>query len=200
MENGTIRYSGPATTLYDYAREFLVECPKCGHLAVVMTNRTRDTSQDKLTCSHCTYSEKADDRIRYTATVKWACDHCNESLDTTIPNNKEKVEELTVSCPHCGTSRTFKPKNESYRLFYKNSGVGDPVFNLPLWFQADIKGNTFWAFNREHLTEIGKYVSAKLRERQSPAYKTMVEKLPQFIKAAKNRAVILKAIEKLMRK
>ncbi|RRB07667.1 hypothetical protein EHT25_07805 [Larkinella rosea] len=169
-------------------------------MAVVTTNRSRDTSQDQVSCSHCNHTEKADDRIRYTATVKWACDHCNESLGFTIPNNKEKVEELTVSCPHCGTATTLKPKNESSRLFYKNSGPGDPVFNLPLWFQTDIKGNLFWAFNREHLIEIRNYVTAKLRERQTTTHTTMVEKLPQFIKAAKNREVILKAIEKLMRK
>ncbi|GAB3919698.1 hypothetical protein [Larkinella terrae] len=200
MENETIRYAGPATTLYAYANEFLVECPKCQHLAVVTTNRSRETSQDKLTCFHCNHSEKADDRIRYTATVKWACDHCNESLDFTIPNNKEKVEELIVSCPHCGTSQTVKPKNDSYRLRYKNSGIGDPVFNLPLWFQTEIKGDFFWAFNRDHLIEIRNYVSAKLRERQTPKYTTMVEKLPHFIKSAKNRDAILKAIEKLLRK
>ncbi|MGB4775795.1 MAG: hypothetical protein WBP45_11525, partial [Daejeonella sp.] len=78
----------------------------------------------------------------------------------------------------------------------------DPVFKLPLWLQAEIKGHLFWAYNRQHLNEIKNYVGSKLRERLIKDYKytTMVEKLPNFIKDAKNREAIIKLIEKLERK
>jgi hypothetical protein len=83
-------------------------------------------------------------------------------------------------------------------LSYRSSGAAsDPLFNLPLWLQTEIRGNLFWAYNRRHLQDIKTYVQAKLRERQSDGYTTMVERLPQFIKSAKNRDAILKAIDQL---
>lgn len=196
MDNDSSRYSGPATVLYYYMKEFLVECPKCKNLAVVTKNQSSYT----LACQNCNHLEKADELVRYNATVKRFCDNCGQSIDMTITNNKEKVEELTISCTHCGIERTYKPRNDAYRLTYKNAGVCDPIFNLPLWFRTDIKEETFWAYNREHLNEIRNYVSAKLRERQTTTHTTMVEKLPNFIKVAKNRNRILKAIDKLAKK
>ncbi|MEP6738507.1 MAG: hypothetical protein ABJA70_23475 [Chryseolinea sp.] len=95
-------------------------------------------------------------------------------------------------------TRTYKPKNEKYRTMYPETGQAtDPIFNLPLWLQADVRGNLFWAYNFEHLHEIKDYVSSKLRERQSASFTTMVEKLPHFIKDAKNREAMIKAIERL---
>jgi DNA-directed RNA polymerase subunit RPC12/RpoP len=181
-------------------KEFLVECPKCKSLATVTTNKSDDTSNDKLVCNNCNHIEKADELKRYIAIINRACDNCGQKIEITISNNKEKVEEFTIPCPHCGIVRTYKPRNEAYKLIYKHSGICDPIFNLPLWFQADIKGDTFWAYNREHLREIRNYVAAKLRERQTTTHMTMVERLPNFIKVAKNRDTILKVIDKLINK
>lgn len=147
------------------------------------------------------FSEAASDLIRYKLIVKRHCDNCGKAFTINIPNQKEKTDTLTVPCPHCGITRTFTPRNEAYQLVYKNKGkASDPIFRLPLWFQSQVKGNVFWAFNREHLTEIKNYVASKLRERQITGYTTMVEKLPNFIKDAKNRAAILKTIKRLEQK
>jgi endogenous inhibitor of DNA gyrase (YacG/DUF329 family) len=200
MEEKNLRYSGSAKVRYSFMNEFLVECPKCRSLAVVTTNQTFDTSNDKLVCSSCSHIEKADDRIRHEAIVKRSCDNCGKAIDITLPNNKEKVEELTTPCPHCGIVRTYKPKNDQYRLKYDGNGACDPIFNLPLWFQTNIKGELFWAYNRAHLNEIRDYVAAKLRERQTSTYTTMVERLPNFTKAAKNREVIIRAIDRMMKR
>ncbi|AYQ33592.1 hypothetical protein DTQ70_16135 [Runella sp. SP2] len=200
MDDIILRYSGPATVRRSYMNEFLVHCPKCGHLATVTTSQSYDTSKDKLICQTCNHVEKRNDHTRYKAVVKRNCDNCGQSIDVTIPNNKEKVEELTLPCANCGQVRTYKPRNDAYRLIYNSIGACDPIFHLPLWFQIDIKGDTFWAYNRLHLVEIRSYVTAKLRERQTTTHTTMVECLPNFIKAAKNRMIIIKAIDKLLKK
>ncbi|MEO6282282.1 MAG: hypothetical protein ABIN80_01110 [Dyadobacter sp.] len=200
MEDKNLRYSGSAKVRYSFMNEFLVECPKCGAMATVTTNQALDTSHDKLVCKSCNHIEKANDRIRYEAIVKRACENCGKAIDTTLPNNKEKVEKLTIPCPHCGIVRTYKPKNDQYQLKYDGKGACDPVFNLPLWFQTDIKGEIFWAYNRAHLNEIRDYVSAKLRERQTNTHTTMVERLPNFIKMAKNREVIVRAIDRVVKR
>lgn len=198
MESEVDRYVGPATTRYAYAKEFWVECPKCAKAARVIKNDLAGIGDDRLMCHHCSHFETADKRLRYTATVNRACGSCGEPIAVSIPNNKEKVTELKYSCPHCGVPEIYSPNNVSYRLKYSMERLADPVFGLPLWFQENVKGDRLWASNKEHLLEIRNYVTAKLRERQTMRITTMVEKLPQFIKAAKNREAVLKAIERML--
>ncbi|HQX45015.1 MAG TPA: hypothetical protein PK209_10700, partial [Saprospiraceae bacterium] len=90
---------------------------------------------------------------------------------------------------------------ESYQLKYHPSGTIDPAFGLPLWYSGIVKGELIWAYNQKHLTEIENYVRATLRERTTDRFKmTMVEKLPDFIKSAKNREEVLKTLEKMQSK
>jgi DNA-directed RNA polymerase subunit RPC12/RpoP len=181
--------------------EFLVECPKCMLPAEVTSEYPFYLDNGKLTCRNCMHSEKAIDLKRYNAIIKRHCDECGNEFETTIPNQKVPVDEVKIPCPHCGTTRIYKPRNEEYRIGYITNGKAvDPIFSLPLWFQADIRGDLFWAYNREHLNEIKAYVSSKLRERQSSTHTTMVERLPGFIKDSKNREIIVKVIERLERK
>ncbi len=155
----------------------------------------------KLKCFHCMFSQSVDEMVRYNLVVKRNCDNCGKSIEILVPNQKEKSTSITTPCPHCGMTRTFEPRNEEYRLVYSEQGKAtDPVFHLPLWFQMEVKGELFWAFNREHLLEIKNYVNSKLRERQTSTHTTMVERLPTFIKEAKNREAIIKTIDKLERK
>ena len=198
MGNEHHRYSGLATIRQSYLREISVECPKCSKEAFVTFDDSWFLNNGKVKCFHCMFCQKVEDLIRYNLVVKRNCDNCGKPLEIFIPNQKEKANNITASCPNCGVIRTFEPRNEAYRLIYVEQGKAtDPVFRLPLWFQTEIRGNLFWAFNREHLMEIKNYVSSKLRERQTTTHTTMVEKLPTFIKEAKNRDVIVRAIEKL---
>jgi endogenous inhibitor of DNA gyrase (YacG/DUF329 family) len=200
MENESHRYSGPPSIRQSYMREFSVECPKCAKEAFVTVDNPWFLSNGVLKCFHCMFSQKAEDLIRYNLIVKRNCDNCGKRVDTMIPDQKEKTNTITISCPYCGVTRIHEPRNEAYKLLYKRGDkTGDPIFGLPLWFQTGIKDNLFWAFNREHLMEIKAYVKARLRERQTTTYTTMVEKLPNFIKDSKNRDAILKAIAKLER-
>lgn len=165
MTDKNSRYSGPPTVRQSYMDEFIVECPQCGKEASVKVDRPRWLDSGKLVCNNCMYSETGDNLIRYKSIVKRNCDNCGKTFETTLPNKKEKVDEMTIACPHCGTTRNYKPKHEEYRIGYDNKGqASDPIFNLPLWFQADVRGNLFWAYNRDHLSEIKAYVTSKLRE------------------------------------
>jgi hypothetical protein len=199
MTDSTKRYSGPGTIIYSYMNEFMVECPKCKKDAMVSSADPYNFKTGKLVCSNCNHIEHTDNLIRFKAVVIMNCQDCGKHMEISTSNNKEKILELKVSCSHCGIVISVKPRNEEYIQKYKNdTSIVDPVFNLPLWLQTEIRGNVFWAFNRTHLNEIKNYVSSKLRERQTTTHTTMVEKLPNFIKDAKNRVTILKAIEKLL--
>lgn len=73
----------------------------------------------------------------------------------------------------------------------------DPYFGLPLWLQARCAGGRLlWAYGRRHLDLLEHYVAARLRERDRPpgTQSSLAERLPTWIKAARNRQEILKAI------
>ena len=201
MADDGLRYSGSPTVLQSYMTEFVVECPKCEREALVTVSNPYSQANGKLACRNCMHAENAADLVRYKSIVKRHCDNCGKEFEKIIPNQKEKVDEITIPCPHCGIMRTYKPKNEEYKIVYQSKGkASDPIFNLSLWFQADVRGDLFWAYNRNHLNEIKSYVISKLRERRTTTHTTMVERLPNFIKDSKNREILVKVIERLERK
>lgn len=202
MNDKIRRYTGKALVKELYKDEFLVVCPRCGDQAKITTGTGMYKDTGKIICSACNFMQESDELIRYNTIVKRNCDNCGKNIDVTIPNCKEKSDSITVACKHCNNVRTYTPRYEEYRLFYKSTGtdIKDSVFNLPLWLQTEVKGEILWAYNRKHLSDIRDYVAAKLREREVDNYTTMVEKLPSFIKSAKNRAAILKAINKMMKR
>jgi len=73
----------------------------------------------------------------------------------------------------------------------------DWYFRLPLWLQISCCGETLWAYNQKHLEMLENYVAAKLRERTVRGRNSFLSKLPKWLKSAKNRDEILKAIAKL---
>lgn len=89
-----------------------------------------------------------------------------------------------------------------HRDFWKGNQIVtgtsvDWYFRLPLWLQISCCGETLWAYNLSHLEMLEDYVSAKLRERTKKGRSSFLSKLPNWLKSAKNRDEILKAIGKL---
>ncbi len=186
-------------TDYNYAKDYSVECPDCKKEAfVLLNNESKDTI---IQCNHCLYKRNYNDFILYKAWVKLNCPNCGKGIHTEQGGFKEKPVKLNVNCPECGFSLQTKPRTEKYNILHKKQGMKhDPLLGFPLWFQDEIKGNLFWAYNRKHLDEILNYVSSELRERQTNWGMTMVERLPGFIKEAGNRELIVKIIARLLKK
>ena len=183
---------------YAFSDKVLVVCPKCHQRAEVTYDNK--TGNKALHCFHCHHSEKGDD-VHYENTVKRHCDNCGEQILVKIAS-KNKMESLTIKCQNCGQSRDYKPNSLAIRTIFRDSGdATDPHYDHPLWLQGNIKGNLFWAYNDEHLDYLKQYITAKIRERAVGAtFMTMIARLPNFIKSAKNRPTLLKLIEKLEKK
>lgn len=197
-ETGNHRYEGEAKRVYDFMNEFAVHCPKCNDEAKITVPHFFKYTDAELKCKHCFFSEKASSRERFKATSKARCIECRELLIININERKEIPPFINVVCRHCNTLNKVKEHWESYILKYNENGIIDPAFGLPLWYQEEVKDEILWAFNKSHLLEIKNYVAAELRERITDRFKmTMVEKLPNFIKSAKNRNDVLKTIEKM---
>jgi hypothetical protein len=201
MPNNQKRYQGEPKRSYDFMDEFVVACPKCEGRGHVKLPHFLEYKKAVFACSSCFFSEKASDRIRYSTSTKGRCASCLEPLSSTVEGRKKIPAYINVVCAACLTVNRVKENWEAYVLPYNKNGLNDPVFGLRLWYQIEVKEELLWAYNERHLAEIKAYVASALRERTTTRYKmTMVEKLPEFIKLAKNREEILKAIEKMLDK
>ena len=135
-------------------------------------------------------------------------------------------EEFLVVCPKCDSmARVFPVEIGSEKLSARiraprklvcfncthrgewrggQMAIGaarDWYFGLPLWLKIECcGGNTLWAYSARHLDFIENYVAARLRERRPHVNKSMASRLPQWIKSAKNRDEILRAIARLKEK
>jgi hypothetical protein len=131
-----------------------------------------------------------------------ACPKCQSCarVSTIELEDVDLFSPRRLSCFHCGYSRKWNQKLINFQWYAKPTVDG--FFGEPLWLQVSCGNEVLWAFNLEHLELIENYVSAKLRERRkSEDYgwqnKSLVSRLPKWISAAKNRDVVLKAIQKL---
>ena len=106
-----------------------------------------------------------------------------------------------LTCLSCGYASSWA-KREISRGWRE---ARDDYFELPLWLQTACCGETLWAYDIDHLEFIERFVRAELRERAKDAERgwmnaSLASRLPQWLKAAKNRAQILRAIKELRRR
>ncbi|MEV0908282.1 hypothetical protein [Streptomyces hokutonensis] len=81
-----------------------------------------------------------------------------------------------------------------------NKGPADRPWPA-LWLRTGTRHGELWAYNVQHLDLIRRFVAADLRER-APWYDhgrkmTLVARLPVWMKSAKNRAEVLRAVDRL---
>jgi hypothetical protein len=92
-------------------------------------------------------------------------------------------------CAHCGLNK------ESTQTGVRVGAPVDWYFHQPLWLQAPCCGQVLWAYNLDHLSYLERYVRAELR--YSRPQRALPNALPAWIKAAKNRADVLRCIARL---
>ena len=136
------------------------------------------------------------------------CPKCNQQALVQTGNfhqSKFTVDEVRVSCIHCGYSQVLhniqKRKDEKQKrgqVLIFGAPV-DPFFHLPVWLKMEVFGETLWAYNADHLDFLEAHVGAKLRERNGFTHqvKSIGARLPRWMTSAKHREEILKAIDKL---
>ncbi len=102
-------------------------------------------------------------------------------------------------CRACGLSRDAV--GGGFRLYRGRGEAIDPYFELPLWLQAETRHGWLWSYNPEHLELLRQFVQAPLRERApwdaQVKKMTVVARLPTWIKSAKNRGEVLRAIDRI---
>ena len=194
------KYIGSLRPKRAFMKEYIVVCPKCQKDAQVTAEWSGFRSQGELRCRNCYYKTTSIDHIRFAGRVDKYCYECGGKICIELPVTKHRKSKIIINCNDCGLAQEAKPKYKELSFDFYEYGRFDLVFGHELWLQVPVRNKIIYAYNYYHLQEIRRYVSANLRERQTLEHTTMVEKLPKFIVSAKNRKIILKAIDRLYEK
>jgi len=122
------------------------------------------------------------------------CPSCGQKARASVDYEKEKARLL---CPSCGYNKEMDTESTVLGMKAHWQMAAHQYFNVALWLQQPFKNEVFWAYNEEHLAYLESYIGATLREHKDRSHFTLLEKLPKFYHEAKNRAALLKLIEKL---
>jgi len=121
------------------------------------------------------------------------CPRCEQQALVRSNGVPWRVTRATLTCSSCGHSDAWPGR----AVQPGRSPTCDPYFGCALWFIGDIKGDVFWAYNREHLAFIRSYVAATLRIREPNQNRSLASRLPAFLLAKKNRTAVLKEIDRI---
>ncbi len=135
--------------------------------------------------------------------------HCPSCNKKTVLSNKRLswFLEGRIACSDCGFCKDFD-ENSSY-LLSANEGIvieSKTVLSNPkglkllLWYSANFKGNSFWAYNEIHLQFLYDFISAKQRARSQMDLRnrSIGSRLPKWMTSAVNREDVRKIIEKML--
>jgi hypothetical protein len=130
--------------------------------------------------------------------------------ETRLP---EYGDEVLAVCPSCGGCVRVLARGAARRaacgrcawwreVTPATTWWGDPVdpyLRLPLWLRTEVGDEVLWAYNERHLAALESYVAASLRERTRETGRpmSMLDKLPSWLKAAKNRDAVLAGLGRL---
>lgn len=130
------------------------------------------------------------------------CPNCNKCANVTPifkdtiaeENWINKIESAKLTCLNCGYSKTKD------KIKILNIGDCDFYFQLPLWLEESCKKDKIWAYNYRHLNFLEDYIKSDIKEQNNNYNKSIISRLPKWIKKASNKEDILKVIQKLKEK
>ncbi len=150
----------------DFTEKIDVVCPKCGRKATVV--------------GASVYASVAE----YEERVRFSCVACGYAIKY---GNTPKFTAFINS----------KGKPVRGRMLLLNTAC-DPFFGFSLWYIIETPYGILWAYNLAHLTVIEAYIADRKRERKGllPKNSSLASRLPQWVKAAKHRELLLKLIQR----
>lgn len=184
------RFHDEGTYLFELGGSVDVRCPSCGGHAVARA-RT-DDHPARVTCTSCSFT--ADEAGGWLGPerglARKRCGRCQQLVEREAPGLRHPhLVPLTCDCGY-----RFEADVSWLRT---PTAPHDPMFGLDLWLAAPFRGHVLWAYNAEHLTLLRSYVAADLRDRVPNRNASIVSRLPQWIKDAKNRDELLQVIARL---
>jgi hypothetical protein len=199
--NITERFVDTGKPLMAFADEVLVTCTCCGSPGVVHATWSPYKWSAHFECAKCRL-HLSSEMGHWVGTVRLSgrqpCGYCGHkwltpSTEYTTPP-ADTPTHIGAQCPECGRQTLVKA---SLARALPEDRCCDPHFGLPLRLATNTRHGTVWAYNQRHLNELSGYVTAKLRVRQNAGNRAMFSRLPKWMKLAKHREEIAKALCKL---
>ncbi|MEU3189110.1 hypothetical protein ABZ686_00360 [Streptomyces sp. NPDC006992] len=142
----------------------------------------------------------------FISSITVRCPNCEKAARVVpAPEDSEPIGRMLfrpqrLICGSCGLSRVWSGRHATLSHGTAQPAT-DPYFGVPLWLQIETRHGWLWAYNLEHLDLIHRFVQASLRER-APWYDTgqtmtLVARLPVWIKRAKNRDEVVRAVSRI---
>ena len=201
------RFNDLPYSTFSIFSKMVVVCPECGKAGTVCYNKERKRAV--FQCGFCYRKEEMVPGEKSGMEVTAQCTSTGKYIRILMPAEKIHGQKVRFHCPYCkefvigNVEDMNKPR---FVVFEEIRNASDPYFHYSFYFKASFRGKTIWALNRQHLQYLIDYLSADIRTVQPDfyeTYKTMRSQsdvLPTFMKTAKNREGIVKALKKLVEK
>lgn len=187
--------------LLSFADEIWVVCPNCHLPGIVSGDAGYSEWHGKFSCTHCSLildTKKGGWHGPVILYGRRPCCHCGHKwvgvrlrypkYDKSVPVDQDGI------CPACNKVLSVACE---WRTDRHADNAIDPFFGLPLYLRSDCKQGEIWAFNLNHIKNYRDFISADLRERQGTPKWSWITRLPSWIKSAKNRKHVLKALDRM---
>ncbi|GAA2709728.1 hypothetical protein [Actinoplanes palleronii] len=140
----------------------------------------------------------------FTAEILVRCPACEGLATVTKAPDSDNGRTRRLTCTGCGHNTSWTaptlPGGNGWSMPGAR-GPYDPYFHRPVWLRAGCGGgHSLWAYNVAHLDLLDRFIGAELRERgqwASCGEWTLIEALPLWMKAAKNRDELVRTIQRL---
>lgn len=180
--------------LHAFTDRIDVHCPKCKSSGVIHSE-ARQRESASFSCGACGF------HVRqglawfrpWEASYEGRCESCRSRLRADEKGSAGKIpKQRFLHCKLCETNVVG-----SLVYWQGERGTCDPYFGMDLFLVRDFGRETLWAYNRDHLRFLKSFVHADQRQRTANHNSSLVSRLPRWMKLAKNRDALLRAIEGL---
>lgn len=196
-------FDKPYYPLHYFGYEIYVKCPKCNSCAKITTlkegyfnQREQSAKLNCKKCGHLSDSQKEWEGfyIGYAGQdyKGRSCGFCGSEFNYETEPTKKPFESELIKCNICKNEKEY-PIN--WYRYYSEKPI-DPYFGLDLYYTKEIKGETLWIYNKEHIQYLRDYLSSNIRKREYVGLYAMVSRLPDFITRAKNKTAITNQLNK----
>jgi hypothetical protein len=198
---------------YDFARlDHWVLCPDCG--AVGLSHR-------RVCGCHVFYYRQCGKSLNghyqrqhrlinysrqvfryYASSSRFRCYHCGGKWlrgSHYLPNVGHTPKEFHATCPLCGHHSVHHALDAQHYVYaHYDSHLGMNDYGLELALRTPTRFGVLYVYNPTHLRALKDFIVADLRERTKDVGNgSYFSRLPTWIKSAKNRDELLKAIGRL---
>ncbi|MET9466652.1 hypothetical protein ABZY44_17965 [Streptomyces sp. NPDC006544] len=126
--------------------------------------------------------------------------HVGPAPDPAGAHDRGLFAPRRLVCRNCGTAKEWTGGSVAWHRS-PHEPATDPHFDVRLWLQTETRHGWVWAYGPEHLGLIRRFVEAPLREgipwHDHGRKMTVVARLPAWMKQAKNRDEVLRAIARI---